>query len=238
MTRLSGNNQNRSVLLIGTVIAVVLIALALFAVRGRPAGGANTNTRAVNFNYATLPFAGQESAPVSVLVVEDFKCPVCKQFEETVAPELRTKYVDSGQAKMYALVWPFLAQVVGLPTDDSKIAAQAGKCVYDQRGNDGFGAYKSILFRAQGDESTVWATKDRLKELAQNVEGLDQTAFATCLDTDATAARVDADEKQATDANVTGTPTVFVNGKVVTGSNGQNSWQLADIGAAIDAAKQ
>ena len=84
----------------------------------------------------------------------------------------------------------------------------------------------------------MWATKDRLKELAQNVEGLDQTAFATCLDTDATAARVDADEKQATDANVTGTPTVFVNGKVVTGSNGQNSWQLADIGAAIDAAKQ
>ena len=238
MTRLSGNNQNRSVLLIGTVIAVVLIALALFAVRNRPAGTATGAGATHTFNYASLPFAGQDSAPVNVLVVEDFKCPVCKQFEEGVAPELRTKYVDSGQVKMYSLVWPFLAQVVGLPTDDSKIAAQAGKCVYDQRGNDGFGAYKSVLFRAQGDESTVWATKDRLKELAQNVEGLDQTAFATCLDTDATAARVDADEKQATDANVTGTPTVFVNGKVVTGSNGQNSWQLADIGAAIDAAKQ
>lgn len=235
MTRLQGSNSNRTVLVIGTLIAVALIALALFAVRGKPAPGAGLTP---NFNLDGLAFAGQEGAPVSVVVVEDFKCPVCKQFEETVAPELRTKYVDSGQVKMYSLVWPFLAQVVGLPTDDSKLAAQAGLCVYDQRGNEGFGAYKAILFRAQGDESTVWATKDRLKELAQNVEGLDQSAFATCLDTDATAARVDADEKQATDANVSGTPTVFVNGKVVTGSGGQNSWQLADIGAAIDAAKQ
>lgn len=237
MTRLSGNNQNRSVLLIGTVIAVVLIALALYAVRSRPAGpSASADTK--NFTYATLPYSGQESAPVSVLVVEDFKCPVCKQFEETVAPELNTKYGETGQAKMYSLVWPFLAQNVGLPTDDSKFAAQAGKCVYDQQSNAGFTTYKSILFRAQGDERTVWATKDRLKELAQNVEGLDQTAFASCLDTDATAARVDADEQQATAAGVNHTPTVYVNGKEVMSSAGQSSWQLADISAAIDAARQ
>ena len=102
--------------------------------------------------------------------------------------------------------------------------------MYDQGGNDAFTTFKSILFRAQGEEKVVWATKARLKELAGNLESLDQSKFAECLDTDATAARVDAMEAQATRARVNSTPTVFVNGKQVTGT-------LADVSAAIDAAE-
>ncbi|GHF48164.1 protein-disulfide isomerase [Deinococcus metalli] len=234
MTRLQGTNSNRTVLVIGTLVAVVLIALALFAVRGKPAPGAGLSP---NFNLDGAPFAGQASAPVSVVVVEDFKCPICKNFEDTIAPELKTKYVDTGKVKLYSLVWPFLATTRGLATDDSKLAGQAARCVYDQTGNDGFNAYKAILFRAQGDESTVWATKTRLKDLAANVEGLDQSKFATCLDTDATAARVEADRQQVEKAGVNHTPTVFVNGKEVMG-NGQSSYQLADVSAAIDAASK
>ncbi|GAA0518962.1 DsbA family protein [Deinococcus depolymerans] len=229
------SNSNRTILVIGTLIAVALIALALVAVRGKPAAGAGLNG---NFNLTGQPFAGKADAPVSVVVVEDFKCPVCKTFEDTIAPELKTKYIDTGKAKLYSLVWPFLAENARLPTDDSKLAAQAAKCVYDQGGNDAFGSFKSILFRAQGDESTVWATKTRLKDLAGNVEGLDQGRFATCLDTDATAARVDADEKQVTDARVNHTPTVFVNGKEVLNGSGQSSYLLADVSAAIDAASK
>lgn len=235
MTRLQGNNPNRTILVIGTLVAVALIALALFAVRDRPAAGAGLNA---NFNLEGLPYAGQADAPVNVVVVEDFKCPACRQFEATVEPELRSEYVDTGRAKMYTLVWPFLAELANLPTDDSKLAGQAALCVYDEGGNDAFGRYKSILFRAQGDESTVWATKSRLKELATNVEGIDQAAFATCLDTDATAARVDAMEKQASDAGVNSTPTVFVNGQQVVNASGQGSAQAADVSRAIDAALQ
>lgn len=234
MTRLQGSNSNRTVLVIGTLIAVALIALALFAVRGKPAPGAGLTP---NFNLDGLAFAGQEGAPVSVVVVEDFKCPVCKSFEDTIAPELKTRYIDTGKAKLYSMIWPFLSSPSrGLPQDDSKFASQAARCVYDQRGNDGFNAYKTILFRGQGDETTVWATKSRLKELAGNVEGLDQAAFATCLDTDATAARVEADKAQVERAGVNHTPTVFVNGREVMNASGQSSYALADVSAAIDAA--
>ncbi|QLG10637.1 thioredoxin domain-containing protein [Deinococcus sp. D7000] len=235
MTRLQGNNPNRTILVIGTLVAVVLIALALFAVRDKPAAGAGLSA---DFNLAEVPYMGQADAPVNVVVVEDFKCPACKQFEATVEPELKSKYVDTGKAKMYTLLWPFLAEAARLPTDDSKLAAQAALCVYDEGGNDAFGRYKSILFRAQGDESTVWANKSRLKELATNVEGIDQGKFATCLDTDATAARVDAMEKQASDAGVNSTPTVFVNGKQVVNGAGQGSSLAADVSKAIDAAQQ
>lgn len=236
MTRLQGNNSNRSILVIGTLIAAALIALALFAVNGKEpktAAGAGLNG---NFNLASQPFSGQADAPVTVTVIEDFKCPVCKTFEETIVPELNSKYVDSGKVKMYSLVWPFLAENARLPEDDSKYAAQASRCVYDQGGNVAFNTFKNILFRAQGDETTVWATKARLKELAGNVEGLDQGKFATCLDTDATAAQVDATEKMISDAQVNHTPTVFVNGKEVMTAQGQSSYLLADVSRAIDEA--
>ncbi|GGL73412.1 hypothetical protein GCM10010840_09340 [Deinococcus aerolatus] len=235
MTRLQGNNPNRTLLVIGTLIAAVLIALALFAVRDKPAAGAGLSA---DFKLDGVPYAGQADAPVNVLVVEDFKCPACRQFEASVEPELASKYVETGKIKLYTLVWPFLAEAARLPTDDSKLAGQAALCVYDQGGNDAFGSFKSILFRAQGDESTVWASKTRLKELATNVEGIDQAAFVTCLDTDATADRVDAMEKQASDAGVNSTPTVFVNGKQVVNDAGQGSSLAADVSRAIDAALQ
>ncbi|WP_135227888.1 DsbA family protein [Deinococcus fonticola] len=231
MTRLSGNNSNNMMLLVGTLVAALLIGLALFAVSKKQstpaAGGEGT------FNYASLPYAGQEDAKVSVVVVEDFKCPICKQFEETVAPQIKTNYVDTGKIKQYSLVWPFLSKNAGLSVDDSKFAAQAGRCVYQERGNDGFNAFKTILFRAQGDERQAWATKERLKELAVNVEGLDQAKFATCLDTDATVAAVDTDTKMAEDNKVSGTPTVFVNGKRV-----ENSMSYDELKKAIDEALQ
>ncbi|UBV41729.1 DsbA family protein [Deinococcus taeanensis] len=235
MSRLQSGNPNRTFLVIGTLVAAVLIALAVFAIQGKPASGAGLSA---TFDLTGQPFIGQDSAPVSVVVVEDFKCPVCKSFEETIAPELKTRYVDTGKAKVYSLVWPFLAQTRGLATDDSKLAAQAGRCVYDQGGNDAFASFKSILFRAQGDENTVWATRTRLKDLAGNLEGLDQGRFAECLDSDATAARVDADEAQVNKAGVNHTPTVFVNGKEVMSSGGQSTYAMADVSAAIDAASK
>lgn len=232
MTRLQGNDSNRMFLVLGTLLAAALIALAIFAVRGKPAAGDGLSA---NFNLTDLPFVGKADAPVNVVVVEDFKCPICKEFEASVAPQLKTKYVDTGKIKLYSLIWPFLSEVQRQNPDDSKLAAQAAKCVFDQGGGEMFDRFKSILFRAQGQESVVWATNTRLKDLATNVAGLDQAKFATCLDTNATAARVDADEKQSSDAGVRGTPTVFVNGKQVVQTSGLDQL-LTSTEAAIEAA--
>ncbi|GAA5514823.1 disulfide bond formation protein D [Deinococcus carri] len=226
MTRLQGSNQNRTVLVIGTLIAVVLIALALFAVRSRPA----TQGNATNFNLAGQPVLGQENAPVTLVVFEDFKCPNCRRFEEEFLPEIRSKYIDTGKAKLVSMNFPFLAESARLPVDDSKLAAQAVECAFVQGGSEAYDRMKQILFRAQGSESEVWATKNRLKDLAGSVEGLDQAKFATCLDNDETVAAVDADEKQAQDADVGGTPSIYVNGKLV------DSYDATSVSAAIDAA--
>ncbi|MFC6591231.1 DsbA family protein [Deinococcus lacus] len=209
------NNANRLPLIIGTLLAAGLIGAALFAGADNSKKAEADKAAPAEFNLAGQPFTGKEDAPVTMVVVEDFKCPACKGFEDKVFPVLNTKYMETGKVKAYTIIWPFLAEKAKLPEDDSKYAAQASLCMYDQKGNEGFGRYRSVLFRAQGEESKVWATKDTLKELANNVEGLDSAAFAQCLDSDATAARVEANEKQVLAAGVGGTPAIFVNGKRV-----------------------
>lgn len=198
--------MNRAVLLLTLAVAAALLAFMIL----RPAQATRTEV-----DVRGLPRLGLENAPVTVVVVEDFKCPVCKLFEEEVAPALKTRYVDTGKAKVYSLIFPFLGKKFNLNPDDSVLAAQAAKCMLDLGGNDGFQAFKTRLFRAQGDEATVWLTRERLTELAQSVEGIDQAQFQTCLTTNATLEQVTADEKQALSARVNGIPSVFVNGQAV-----------------------
>lgn len=236
MTKLQGNKSNNTALILGTLIAAALIALALFAGRGKNDAKAQADTASgaavkAQFDLSNKPVVGEASAPVEMIVVEDFKCPACKQFEGSIFPKVENDYVRSGKVKVYSVTWPFLAEIAKLPEDDSKYAAQAGECAFEHGGNDAFRQYKTILFRAQEDENKVWATKERLKELAANVPAIDQAKFGECLDSDATAARVDANEAEVKASGVNGTPSVFINGDKV-----ENPGDYAQLQQAIDAA--
>ena len=234
MTRPQNRGNNNSALLIGTLVAAALIALALFAGRGENAteqtqANQDANAKAA-FDLSNKPMAGEESAPVEMIVVEDFKCPACKRFEAEVYPQVQNEYIRTGQVKSYFVTWPFLAEMAQLDEDDSKYAAQAVQCAFENGGSDAFNQYKSILFRAQGPANEIWASKQRLKELAGNVGAIDQAAFGSCLDSDATLATVEANEKEALASGVNSTPTVFINGEKV-----EDTTQ-AGVKAAIDAA--
>lgn len=228
MTRLNGSNSNNRIfLVVGTLVALLLIGVTVWAVqRGQNATPTSAGTK--TFNLTGQPFIGKESAPVTMVAFEDFKCPNCKNFEETIFPEIQSKYIDTGKAKLYKINFPFLGERVAI--NDSVLAAEAAECAYDQTGNAGYFGMSTLIFRAQGDETQVWATKAKLEELAGSVDGLDLAKFKTCLDTDATKARVEADKKQATDAGVNATPSIFVNGVLAT------DFSAATIGKAIDAA--
>ncbi|TSA81081.1 DsbA family protein [Deinococcus detaillensis] len=228
MTRLNGgNSNNRIFLVVGTLVALLLIGITVWAVqRGQTSTPTSAGTK--TFDLKGQPFIGKEDAPVTLVTFEDFKCPNCKNFEETIFPTIKSKYIDTGKAKLYKINFPFLGD--RLTPNDSVLAAEAAECAYDQTGNEGYEGMSTIIFRAQGDESQVWATKEKLEELAGSVDGLDMAKFKTCLDTDATKARVEADKKQATDAGVNATPSVFVNGVLTT------DFSAETIGKAIDAA--
>ncbi|ADV67398.1 DsbA family protein [Deinococcus maricopensis] len=208
LQRDGGSNANRMALLIGTVIAAVLIALALFTRHG------NGNTQAQTFDLTGRPVLGRADAPVTMIVFEDYKCPVCKGFDEEDLPTLKSKYIDTGKVKMVAMAYPFLAQNFGLSDDDSTRASVAAKCMARQ-GTEKFWAYHHALFRGQQDEKTVWATEEALQDLAGTIDGVDTAAFNTCLKDQATLKEVNDDKAQGDKAGVNGTPSVYVNGRYI-----------------------
>jgi protein-disulfide isomerase len=219
MTRLNPKSSNRTFLVIGTVVAVILIALAVFAVR--PGGSASTKS----IDLSGQPMLGQAAAKVTMVVFEDFKCPNCKNFEDNTMPTLQSKYIDTGKVKVYHINFPFIGP-------DSTTAAEAAECVNLQKGAAGYNQFATYLFRAQGDERTQWATASKLEDIASNIEGLDAAKFKTCLESGATKPQVDTDSALATKTGVNSTPSVFINGVLAA------DYSVATVSAAIDKALQ
>lgn len=219
------NSQN---LVLFTVLGLVLLTFIFLAFRRLAPAGTDDNTagasNAQNINVSGQPMAGDESAPVTLVTFEDFKCPACKQFDETVLPELMSKYVDTGKAKIYFVNFPF----IGL---DSTTAAIASECVYNQNAT-AFWDYKTYVFRAQGPENQQWATPELLAGIARdNVPDVDADELQTCIEDRTYAKGVDADRAEGEKLVVQSTPSVFVNGVL------QASPDLNTISSAIEQAQ-
>ncbi|MDY6774103.1 MAG: thioredoxin domain-containing protein, partial [Candidatus Nanohaloarchaea archaeon] len=120
---------------VGTA-AVALLALAGLGYLLTSTGvlqfstGSSTPTGAAvaqNISSEGEPVLGNASAPVTVTVFEDFECPVCKRFDQSVMPRLKSEYVETGKLKVVWKDFP-LAYVGKHPWSDE--AAIATECVY------------------------------------------------------------------------------------------------------------
>jgi protein-disulfide isomerase len=159
---------------------------------------------------ATGPSRGGSNAPVTVVEFSDFECPYCKDS----AHELKHLLADYG-AKI-ALVYKHMP----LPIHANAYkAARASVCAAEQ---DKFWEYHDRLF-ASND-----LADEALKRYASDL-GLQSEKFNDCLTADTSAAVVRKDMAEARQAGVRGTPTLFVNGRIVSGSKG-----LTEVRRAID----
>lgn len=153
------------------------------------------------------PSLGPSNAPVKIIEFADFQCPFCARVEPTVQQLLRT-YGDKVQftyVNFPLAVHPYAFQ-----------AAQAAECA-EQQGK--FWPYHNELFANQSKLDI----KD-LKALADKV-GLKAKEFDTCLDQgkskDAVAHDVSAGQK----LGVTGTPSFFINGRLLVGDQPFNEFK-------------
>ncbi len=129
-------------------------------------------------------------------------------------------YIDSGKVNLVYKHSAFLGQ-------ESVWAAQASECAADQ---GKFWEYHDLLFDKQNGENVGTFTKENLLTYAKELN-LDMAKFEPCLQKDETLPRVSADTEEGRQANVTGTPTFFINGKPLVGAQPAEVFQ-----AAIDAA--
>jgi protein-disulfide isomerase len=151
--------------------------------------------------HSGAPSFGRADAPVTIVEFSDFQCSFCTRFNPTVR-RLRKTYGDDIRLlfRHYPLtrIHPQAAK-----------AAEASLCAHDQ---GKFWEMHDAMFGGQKqlDVPQLKATAARL--------GLDAEAFGTCLDSARYAARVKEDLDAGNAAGVKGTPTLFINGRMVPGA--------------------
>jgi protein-disulfide isomerase len=182
--------------------------------------GAPTNAAApaadeprVDVRIDGAPIRGFARAPVTVVVFADFECPFCTRIQPTLR-DLESAY--PGKVRIAFKHHPLPMHEHARMASKAALAAQAQGKFWEYQ--DALFAHQTALDRAS------------LERYARDV-GLDMTRFARDLDGTDLDARIAADETDARALGANGTPTVFVNGRRVTGAQ-----PLAVFKAAVDRA--
>ncbi|MBK7581640.1 MAG: thioredoxin domain-containing protein [Myxococcales bacterium] len=149
------------------------------------------------------PQLGPRDALVTLVEFGDFQCPFCKRLEPTLK-QLRQEYGND-----LRLVWkdnplPFHKR--------AEPAARLARVIYDKRGNKAFWTAHDLLF-----DSQPRLEDDDLSRIA-SAAGTSFGAVQAAMTAPAVARRIQASQALAADVKATGTPSCFINGRVLTGA--------------------
>lgn len=202
--------QKRQRLLILFVIigAALIIAAVMIVPSLLPAGEINTvdpHPRPMAEGRAM----GDPNAPVTVEVYEDFQCPSCRDFTEQIEPQIVNRYVSTGDVYYIFRQFPFLDS--NSARKESHQAANASMCANEQ---NEFWYYHDTLFANWNGENKGAFSDNRLKAFAEAI-GLDMNEFNACFNQNRYRDEIETDKSSGVDAGVTGTPSIFVNGRQI-----------------------
>jgi len=163
-------------------------------------------------DYLKQPHLGSGTTGIQVVEFTDFKCPACKDWDETYFERLTAEFVDTNKIDLYFMNFAFIDR-------DSILAAAAGESIAKQN-NNAFWQYKSLLYKNQGDETQIWAKEKFLLQFVKdNITGIDYDQFKKDLINHTDALAVKEDYKIAASLGVNGTPKFMVNGKLLPSSS-------------------
>ena len=196
----------------------------------------------------TTVVIGKDTAKKTLKVYEDPRCPICASFEQTVGPTLK-KDLDAGKFKVQYIGGTFLdgdsdksGKIrIGSRGEGSKNAMSAMGAALNVS-PEAFLEYKSALYSAKyhPEETTdKFKSDDYLIKVANTVDALkNNTGFQNAVKNgtyDAWALAMSETWNNNKD-DVTGTPSLVMDGKKITGANGNAPMTAADFTTAIDAA--
>ncbi len=158
------------------------------------------------------PYLGSPDAPVTFVEFSDFQCPFCRRLFRETLPQLKEDFIKTGKVKFVYRDYP-ISSIHGM----AETYAQAGECADDQ---GRFWPMHDKIFEEQERQGSGTITKFSaadVKGWARDI-GLDGAAFDACLDSGKHAPEVAKDFSDGQALGVSGTPTVFVNGRSVVGA--------------------
>ncbi|MEC5182387.1 DsbA family protein [Arthrobacter sp. CG_A4] len=155
----------------------------------------------------TVPGAEAEAGkPVKVVLYIDFICPACKSFEAQYTESL-TKLRTEGKITVEYRPLGFLDRQS--TTNYSSRAANAAACVVNES-PEKYADFVNALFAKQPVEGGAGLSDNELKKMATDVGA---KSIDTCVDGKTYRPYVKYTTQEAAAAGVTGTPSVFVEGK-------------------------
>lgn len=169
------------------------------------------------------PIIGKKDAKVTIVEFSDFQCPFCERFFKETYGQLKTKYVDTGKAKIVFRHFPLSFH------QNAQKAAEAAECS-NRQGK--FTEYHDLLFQNSQSDGTGLNIAD-LKKYADQLGlnkgtlGFGKNKFNDCLDKGEATQVVNKDLADGTAAGVTGTPSFLINGKKVVGAQPYSVFETA-----------
>lgn len=173
----------------------------------------------VQVSYDAARVKGDAGAPVTIVEFADFQCPYCSRVQP-VLKDVLAKY--KGRVKLAYRDFP-LAPI----HPHAEIAAEASRCALAQ---GKFWEMHDAMFADQTklDDAALLKTASGL--------GMDQTSFASCLQSSKFKEPVQQDIRAGSEAGVDATPSFFINGEFLGGAQSESDFatiidrQLAALG--------
>lgn len=149
---------------------------------------------------------GDPDAPVTIIEYSSLTCPHCAAFHNETLPELKARYVETGQAKIIYRDFPL--------DENALNAAVVAHCA----GPDRYFAFLEALFSSQQRWARAADPREALIQLA-GLGGLSRDRVEACLADDemldaVLKSRLDGQEQYA----VQSTPTFVIEGTIVSGN--------------------
>jgi protein-disulfide isomerase len=150
-----------------------------------------------DINISGSPFQGPADAPVAIVVFSDFQCPYCARVG-AIIDQVRKQYPK--EVKSVFKHFPLPNHPYALPAAKASMAAHAqGK----------FWEFHDQLF-----ENFSRLNEQKIEEIRAGL-GLDKAKFDQVAAAPQTLQKIIADRQEGEAAEVRGTPTIFVNGRMV-----------------------
>jgi protein-disulfide isomerase len=206
-----------------------IAALALLAACGQSNAPAASTNPDVKISPALEDvILGDPNAPVKIVEYGSLACPHCRDFWMQQMPKLKPVYIDTGKAN-----YTFRDLTLGGAAALSDASAAIARCA----GKDKYYAAVQAFFDRQYDIAAASATPGGagpiMAEIGAGV-GLSREQVLACIDSPAIAAYI-VKQRNEKPADVSGLPTIIVNGEVVKGADPGKELQGEDVAKVIDA---
>jgi protein-disulfide isomerase len=147
---------------------------------------------------------GSSGAPVTIVEFSDFQCSFCRKFWADTLPKLKETYIKQGKARFTYRHFAILGKF-------SEQAAMAAECAAEQ---GKFWQYHDKLF---ANQAGLAFTQSKLEQYARELR-FEGANFKRCLTSEKYRKKVEGETAVAASLGARGTPTFFVNKRILVGA--------------------